>query len=141
MTTTQSAAVFRCREEPSETSSIPDEELNRILTSEIQREFKDMPAGASIDPMSVKHLQNLPQVSAEAIERLHRNPEYKKHVEVFEKQYARVPYDPMEIDCATKKLDSSFKVLQEHTKEIEKKDCDLLLYKNVWFGVTGLENP
>eukprot|EP00826_Nyctotherus_ovalis_P052212 TRINITY_DN6594_c0_g1_i6.p2 TRINITY_DN6594_c0_g1~~TRINITY_DN6594_c0_g1_i6.p2 ORF type:complete len:126 (-),score=31.75 TRINITY_DN6594_c0_g1_i6:372-749(-) len=119
MTTAQSAVAARYREEASETSSIPDEELNRILTSEIQHEFKDMPEGVSIDPMNVVRLQSLSQVSAEAIERLHRNPEYRTYMEVFEKQYGRSVYDSVEINRVTKKLDSNFKVLQEHTKGID----------------------
>lgn len=132
MTTTQSATMTRYREEASETSSIPDEELNRILTSEIQRDFKDLPEGVGFDPMNIKHLRNLPQVSTETIGKAHRDPNYNKYVEEFERVH-KTSYDPMEVERIGKKLDSNFKILQEHTKEVERKDCDLMLYRNVWF--------
>jgi hypothetical protein len=124
--------MTRYREEASETSSIPDEELNRILTSEIQRDFKDLPEGVGFDPMNIKHLRNLPQVSTETIGKAHRDPNYNKYVEEFERVH-KTSYDPMEVERIGKKLDSNFKILQEHTKEVERKDCDLMLYRNVWF--------
>lgn len=127
----QSAVITRYREEASETSSIADEELHRILTSEIQRDFKDLPEGVGFDPMNIKHLRNLPQASTEAIERAHRDVNYKTYMNEFEKQYGKTAYDPIEIDRVSKKLDSNFKILQEHTKEVERKDCDLMLYRNV----------
>eukprot|EP00826_Nyctotherus_ovalis_P030260 TRINITY_DN2409_c0_g1_i12.p1 TRINITY_DN2409_c0_g1~~TRINITY_DN2409_c0_g1_i12.p1 ORF type:complete len:138 (-),score=53.39 TRINITY_DN2409_c0_g1_i12:336-749(-) len=136
MTTTQSVAITRYREEVSETSSIPDEELNRILTSEIQREFKDIPEGMSFNPIDIKHLRNLPAPSEAAIGRAHRDPDYNKYMEEFARQHGKTAYDPIEIDRVGKKLDSNFKILQEHTKEVERKDCDLMLYRNVRFALT-----
>jgi len=132
VTLTQSAVITRYREEPSETSSIPDEELHKILTSEIQREFKDLPESIRFDPMNIKHLRNLPQVSTETIGKAHRDPGYNKYIEEFERVH-KTSYDPIEVDRTGKKLDSNFKILQEHTREVERKDCDLMLYRNVRF--------
>lgn len=122
-------SLARYKEEASETSSIPDEELNRILTSEI-REFKDMPEGMTSDFTALKYVKNLPQPSTVAIERARRDPEYVKYTKEFEEKFGKDAYDPMEIERVSKKLDSNFKILQEHTKEVERKDCDLMLYKN-----------
>jgi hypothetical protein len=132
MTTMQSVVIARYREEASETSSIPDEELHKILTSEIQRDFKDLPEAIGLDPMNIKHLRNLPQVSTETIGKAHRDPSYNKYIEEFQKIH-KTSYDPKDVEQIGKKLDSNFKILQEHTKEVERKDCDLMLYRNVRF--------
>jgi hypothetical protein len=111
-----------------ETSSIPDEELHKILTTDIQHEFKNLSEDVGFNPLDAKHLINLLQPSSEAIGRARCDANYVKYKEKFEGKYGRTAYDPIEIERVSKKLDSNFKILQDDNKGVERKDFDLMLY-------------
>ena len=129
MTVTQSVLVSKYKDEVSETSSIPDEELNRILTRDIGGEFKDM-EGMGADFSTLKYVKNLPVPNATVIERAKRDPDYNAFTKQFEERFGKDAYNPEEVDRVTKKLDSNFKILQEYNKEVERKDCNITLFKN-----------
>ena len=55
--------------------------------------------------------------------------------EKFEKQFIN-KIDIKILEDLSKKLDEKFNVLIEFTRKSEKDDCDLLLFKNVYFLLT-----
>lgn len=134
----QSVYTSKYREEASETSSIPDEDLHRILTSDIGGVFNEM--GGS-DYTTLKYVKNLPVPNATVVERAKSDPDYNKFKKQFEDTYGKTAYDPEIVDRTTKKLDSNFKILQEYNKDLERKDCNISLFKNkIKMDLTNVEN-
>lgn len=114
------------RAESSETSSINEGELKKILTSEgfPTEEGKE----ESGDKPILKVMPTLPK--EEDMKKARLTPEYDDFVRKFDAEYGKGKPKEKKIEETTHKLDTRYKVMSNYTEEVSKNDCEIQLYKN-----------
>jgi uncharacterized protein YegL/uncharacterized coiled-coil DUF342 family protein len=130
----ESELVQKYKAEPTETSSVSETELKRMLAAEaVPGESK--PAGeaeAKKGEVLMKLLRgSMPPMPREEDKvKARTTPEYGDYIKEFDEKYGKGKPKQREVDEVTRKLDRRFQIMTEHNKELERYDCDILLYKN-----------
>ncbi len=115
--------------EISETSSIADDEFGKIFGNENNEEAKNLEGGEN--KLSVlKYVKALPAQNSTDADRARKSPDYPVFMKTFDDKYGKDVPTAKEIEKITRKLDTHYHVLAGHNKEVDKKDCDLMLYRN-----------
>ena len=130
----ESELVKKYKAEPTETSSVSEGELKKMLAMESVPESGAHPV--EVEAKKGEALMRLlrgampPMPREEDKEKARGTPEYADYVKEFDEKYGKNKPKQREVDEVTRRLDRRFQILSEHNKELERSDCDILLYKN-----------
>lgn len=137
----ESELVAKYKGEPTETSSVTDEEMKKMFAQ------GQMPGEEGKKPEEMKGsaiaalLRGMPPLpKKEDMEKARKTQEYADYTKQFDDEFLKGKPKQKELESATRKLDHKFHLLTEHNKEMERSDCDVLLYKNVILITHDLEN-
>lgn len=118
--------------EPSETSSMTEGEMRRVLEAQgIKPEETKLEGAQKVDVMKALVSRVLPPLpKAEDMAKARTTPDYPDFLKKFEDDYGKGKPKQRDVDDMSRKLDSRYKVMQDHATEVGRSDTDMQLYKN-----------
>ena len=129
---TKPGLLEQYRGEPSETSSMTEGEMKKILEKEgiavEEKKQEGEQKGGLLGTLRRGLMPTMPK--PEDMEKARKTPEYSELMKKFEEEYGKDRPKQRDIDDIGRKLDNRYKILHEHTGEVGRSDCDMQLYRN-----------
>lgn len=138
MATEEAKLLAKYKQEQTETSSVSEGEMKRILAKEgLGLEEGQKPEEKVQQPKKTSAVARLIQglmpalPKKEDMEKARKTNEYHDFFKLFQEKYGIGKPKQKDVDEAKRKLESKYKTFQEHSEEIEKGDTNMALFKNV----------
>ena len=138
MATEEAKLLAKYKQEQTETSSVSEGEMKRILAKEgLVPEDRPKPEEKAEPPKKASAVSRLIQglmpalPKKEDMDKARKTNEYHDFVKLFQEKFGMGKPKQKEIDEAKRKLENKYKAFQEHSEELDKGDTNMALFKNV----------